>query len=50
MEYEAEGGMVIRGDWEREEAVEGSVLVEVVMCVVGEVEVEVEEEIELVVV
>ena len=47
MECEAEGGMVLRGGWEREEAVE-----EVVMCVVGEVavEVEVEEEIELVLV
>ena len=43
--------MVIRGGgWEREEAVEGSVLEEVVMCVVGEVEVEVEEEMELVLV
>ena len=42
MECEAEGGMVIRGGWEREEAVE------VLMCMVGEVEVG--EEIELVVV
>ena len=32
MECEAEDGMVLRGGWEREEAVE-----EVVMCVVGEV-------------
>ena len=35
MECETEGGMVIRGGWEREEAVEGRVLEEVVMCVVG---------------
>ena len=41
MECEAEDGVVLRGGWVREEAVE-----EVVMCVVGEVV----EEVELVVV